>query len=79
VGSGLQVSLLESPGETARRGSPKIGINWSTASPGWTAQQAGQVDGTFTDISQSPVLMDGRYTVTNIPITTNQFYRLRKD
>src|SRR5205814_5991647 len=78
VSSSPQVSLAGSPTETTSRAGRKIGISWSTASPGWTAQQAGQVGGTFTDMSQAPVLMDGRYTVTNIPPTTNQFYRLKK-
>ncbi len=56
-----------------------IEINWTTASPGWTAQQAGRVGGTFSDVSSPPILMNGRYTLGNIPLTTNQFYRLKKD
>jgi autotransporter-associated beta strand protein len=56
----------------------KVRVHWSTAYPDFTAQQAGQVNGPFSNVSQSPALINGRYALTNIAAMTNRFYRLKK-
>jgi hypothetical protein len=56
----------------------KVRVHWSTAYPGWTAQQKGKATGTFSNTTQSPFIVGGRYALTNITATTNQFYRLMK-
>jgi hypothetical protein len=54
-------------------------VNWSTAYPGFIAQQSGNLNGaTFTNVIQSPVILNSRYSLTNLPVITNQFYRLKK-
>jgi hypothetical protein len=56
-----------------------VRVHWSTAFPGFTAQQSGTtIKGTFTNIIQSPVILNSRYSITNIHVVTNQFYRLKK-
>ena len=55
-----------------------VRVNWSTAYPGWTAQQSGAMSGTFTNVTQPPAIVGGRYSITNIGAVTNQFYRLKK-
>jgi len=32
----------------------------------------------FSDIAQRPVIVDGRYALTNLTAVTNRFYRLQK-
>jgi hypothetical protein len=56
----------------------KVRVNWSTAYPGFTAQQAGKLGGTFVNAAQTPVILNSRYALTNLPALTNQFYRLKK-
>jgi hypothetical protein len=56
----------------------KVRLLWSTAYPGWTAQQEAGMRATFSDIPQRPVIVDGRYALTNITAVTNRFYRLQK-
>ena len=54
-------------------------VQWSSAYPGFTAQQSSKLTGgTFTNITRSPVILNGRYSLTNLPATTSQFYRLKK-
>jgi hypothetical protein len=56
-----------------------VRLNWSSAYPGFTAQQAAKLTGgTFTSVTRSPVILNSRYSLTNLPATTNQFYRLKK-
>ncbi|HEY9509639.1 MAG TPA: autotransporter-associated beta strand repeat-containing protein, partial [Verrucomicrobiae bacterium] len=63
----------------AREAAPqKVRIDWSTAYPGFTAQQAGQLGKVFFDVPQIPSILNGRYALTNITANTNQFYRLIK-
>jgi autotransporter-associated beta strand protein len=78
ISGGVQIPQFAGQGETSRRGSPKIGISWTTASPGWIAEQASRVDATFTEIPELPAIIDGRYVLTNIPATDTQFYRLKQ-
>jgi len=56
----------------------KVRVNWSTAYPGFTAQQSGTPGGTYSNLTQTPVILNSRYALTNITTTTNQFYRLKK-
>src|ERR1039458_3008241 len=56
----------------------KVRVNWSTAYPGFTAQQAGKLGGTFVNAAQTPVILNSRYALTTLPALTNQFYRLKK-
>lgn len=63
----------------AEVGSPAtFQIDWSTAYPDFTLQQADQVTGPFSDLPQLPAVINGRYAETNMSPTMNQFYRLRK-
>jgi hypothetical protein len=62
----------------AREAPTTVQLNWSTAYPGFMVEQATQVDATFTDLPQSPTLIDGRYALTNITTTNRQFFRLKK-
>ena len=55
-----------------------VRVHWSTAYPGWTAQQEGSLRGTFSNAAQLPAIIGGRYSLTNITTVTNQFYRLAK-
>lgn len=55
-----------------------VRVHWSTAYPGWTAQQEGSLSGTFSNAAQLPAIIGGRYSLTNITTVTNQFYRLAK-
>jgi hypothetical protein len=54
----------------------KVRVHWSTANPGFTAQQASVVTGTFSNITQPPAIVNGRYALTNITANSNGFYRL---
>lgn len=54
----------------------QVRVHWSTAYPGWTAQQAGAPTGGFNPVPQTPAIVNGRYALTNLAKTTNQFYRL---
>jgi autotransporter-associated beta strand protein len=57
----------------------KVRVHWSSAYPGYTAQQSGRLVGAaFTNVIQSPVILNSRYSLTNLPALTNQFYRLKK-
>jgi len=57
----------------------KVRVHWSTAYPGWTAQQENKTKGTFSDLTQVPVIVAGKYALTNMTATTsNRFYRLKK-
>ncbi|HEX4123021.1 MAG TPA: autotransporter-associated beta strand repeat-containing protein [Verrucomicrobiae bacterium] len=56
----------------------KLRVNWSTAYPGYIAQNSGNPGGTFSNVTQTPAILNGRYAVTNITAVTNQFYRLKK-
>jgi fibronectin-binding autotransporter adhesin len=56
----------------------QVRVHWSTAYPGWTAQQAGTPTGSFSAVPQLPAIVNGRYALTNLTTTTNQFYRLTK-
>jgi len=55
-----------------------VRVQWSTAYPGWTAQQVAPLGGAFSNVLQQPVIVAGRYSITNIPTTTNHFYRLKE-
>jgi len=57
-----------------------VRVNWSTAYPGFMAQQASRLNGgMFSNVIQSPVILTSRYALTNLSLTaTNQFYRLMK-
>jgi hypothetical protein len=56
-----------------------VRVQWSTAYPGFTAQQSSTLAaGTFTNLTQPPVILNSRYSLTNIPVTANQFYRLKE-
>ncbi len=56
-----------------------VRVHWSTAYPGFTAQQSGKLSGgTFTNVIQSPVILNGRYSLPNLHTATNQFFRLKK-
>jgi hypothetical protein len=57
--------------------SNRLRVDWSTAYPGWIAQSASQLNGTFSNAPQAPAIVNGRYAITNIAATTNQFYRLK--
>jgi autotransporter-associated beta strand protein len=54
-----------------------VSLDWSSAYPGWTAQQEGRLGTSFVDIAQAPTIVAGRYSITNIRTITNEFYRLR--
>lgn len=54
----------------------QVRVHWSTAYPGWTAQQAGTPTGAFSPVPQTPAIVNGRDALTNLAKTTNQFYRL---
>ena len=56
----------------------KVQLNWSTAFPGFNAQQSGTLGGSFDNMQQVPAILGGRYTLTNIPAISNGFYRLKK-
>ncbi len=56
----------------------KVRVHWSTAYPGWVAQQEGTLAQTFSNVAQPAVIVDGRYALTNITALTNEFYRLHK-
>jgi len=56
----------------------KVRLNWSTAFPGFAAEQVGSLGRPFSDLSQTPVILGGRYALTNIPAVSNAFYRLKK-
>ena len=56
-----------------------VRVNWSTAYPGFSAQQSGKLTGgNFSNVIQSPIILNSRYALTNLPAFTNQFYRLKK-
>jgi autotransporter-associated beta strand protein len=55
-----------------------VRVNWSTAYPGFAAQQSRTLGGTYTNTTQTPVILNSRYSLTNLPVTTNYFYRLKK-
>jgi hypothetical protein len=56
-----------------------VKLNWSTAYPGFTAQQSGKLTAAFfTNVIQLPVILNSRYSLTNIHTVTNEFYRLKK-
>jgi autotransporter-associated beta strand protein len=56
-----------------------VRVNWSTAYPGFGAQQSGKLTGgNFSNVIQSPIILNSRYALTNLPAITNQFYRLKK-
>jgi hypothetical protein len=56
-----------------------VRVHWSTAYPGFTAQQSDKLaGGAFTNVLQPPVILNSRYSLTNLHTTTNQFYRLKK-
>jgi autotransporter-associated beta strand protein len=56
----------------------KLKVDWSTAYPGWTAQQEGNLTGVYSNVAQLPAIINGRYAITNISPITNQFYRLKQ-
>lgn len=56
----------------------QVRVHWSTAYPGWTAQQAGTPTGSFSPVPQMPAIVNGRYALTNLTTTTNQLYGLTK-
>lgn len=61
----------------AREAAPaKVRLDWSTAYPGWTVQQEGSLGGIFSVLSQVPTILNGRYTLTNLPASGSQFFRL---
>ena len=67
----LAISQESTPG--------KVRVDWSTAFPGWTPQQATGVNSGFSNMPQLPTIVGGRYAVTNLPAATgNQFYRLKQ-
>ncbi|MGA2245946.1 MAG: autotransporter-associated beta strand repeat-containing protein [Verrucomicrobiota bacterium] len=56
----------------------QVRVTWSTAYPGGTVQQSGKLGGaTFSNVIQSPIILNRRYSLTNLPAITNQFYRLK--
>ena len=60
-------------------GTNHVRLDWSTAYPGFIAQQSGDLKGEiFNNLIQSPVILSSRYALTNLPAITNQFYRLKK-
>jgi len=61
----------------AREAAPqRVRVDWSTAYPGWAAQSAINVNGTYTNVPLPPVILNGRYALTNLPATNNAFFRL---
>ena len=56
----------------------KLKVQWSTAYPGFIAQQTGNLGGTFSNIAQPPAILNSRYAVTNLAAVSNEFYRLKK-
>jgi len=56
----------------------RVRVHWSTGYPGWNAQQAGHVSGTFGNMPQAPSVVGGRYAVTNLNAQGSQFFRLEK-
>lgn len=56
-----------------------VRVEWSTAYPGWVAQQAGALNSSFGNVTQPAVIVGGRYSLTNIPATTHQFFRLKNN
>jgi len=55
-----------------------VRIHWSTAYPGWIAQSARKVTGTYTKVPLVPIMVNGRFALTNLPATSNGFFRLRE-
>ena len=80
-GSGQALGAAFTPLSPDGRGTgvvSSIQLNWSTAYPEWTVQQAAEVTGAFSDLLATPMVVNGRYALTNMPATTNQFYRLKR-
>jgi autotransporter-associated beta strand protein len=55
-------------------------LHWSTAYPGWTLQSVNSLrspgSNAFSDVLTPPVVVEGRYTVTNTTASPRQFFRL---
>jgi hypothetical protein len=56
----------------------RVRLDWSTAYPGWTAQGAPNVIGTYSDLGLVPAILNGRYVLTNLPAPSSGFFRLRQ-
>jgi len=54
-----------------------VRLLWSTAYPGFVAQQSGQPGSPFSDLNQTPAILNSHYALTNLLANTNQFFRLR--
>lgn len=55
-------------------------LHWSTAYPGWTLQSVNSLrspgSNVFSNVLTPPVVVEGRYTVTNSTASPRQFFRL---
>ena len=58
----------------------QVGLDWTTAAAGYSLETTNALNNSaapWTPVPTTPVVANGRFTVTN-NITTNQFFRLRK-
>jgi len=57
-------------------------LQWSSAYPGWRLQSTNALSrsapNAFSDVAASPILVEGRYTVTNLTAGPPRFFRLRQ-
>jgi autotransporter-associated beta strand protein len=56
----------------------RVRVDWSTAYPGWTAQSSPTIIGNYSDVPLVPAMVNGRYALTNLPATNNNFFRLHQ-
>ena len=58
----------------------KVITDWSTAYPGWRLQSANSrtVPPLSVDAPGVPSIVNARFTITNVPVGSNRFYRLIK-
>jgi autotransporter-associated beta strand protein len=61
----------------------KVGLDWTTASPGFSLETTNDVGAgasapIWPPVNVTPVVINSRFTVTNSITSSNQFFRLRK-
>jgi hypothetical protein len=59
----------------------KVALDWTTASGGFSLETSNNLPATgpvWLPVPTTPVVANGRFTVTNTINTSNQFFRLRK-
>ena len=60
----------------------KVLLQWSTAHPGFRLETTNALSGPapigFTGVATVPVVISGKYTITNTPVPPKQFFRLAR-